>query len=85
MPEAYSESMEILREIERLRPDRLREGPDLRFFNRLTKVWSRRTGGFWVECERSPDSEVRLISQREGGLIEGGGTGPLWFRIFRHP
>jgi hypothetical protein len=38
-PEAYSESIEILREIVRLRPDWLREVPDLRFFNRYTKDW----------------------------------------------
>jgi hypothetical protein len=46
MPEAYSESMEILREIERIRPDWLRADPDLRFFGRLKKDWTRRTGGF---------------------------------------
>lgn len=38
MPEAYSESMEILREIERVRPDWLRDVPDLQFFNRLKRA-----------------------------------------------
>lgn len=70
MPEAYSESMEILQEIERVRPDWLREEPDLRFFTRLTKDWTRKTGGFWVRCERSPDSEARYVSQMEGDLME---------------
>lgn len=71
MPEAYSESMEILREIERARPDWLRDAPDLQFFNRLKKDWTRRTGGFWVRCARSPESEARFLSQVEGEMIEG--------------
>jgi len=71
MPEAYSESIEILREIERTHPDWLRDAPDLRFFNRLKKDWTRRTGGFWVRCERSPQSEALFIGQLEGELIEG--------------
>jgi hypothetical protein len=71
MPEAYSESMEILGEIERIRPDWLRDTPHLEFFNRLKKDWSRSTGGFWVRCERSPESEARFLSQREQEMIEG--------------
>ena len=70
MPEAYSESMEILREIERIRPDWLRTAPDLRFFSRLKKDWTRRTGGFWVRCERSPRSEARYVAELEGGDLE---------------
>jgi len=70
MPEAYSESMEILRELERIHPNWLRESPDLRFFNRLKKDWSRKTGGFWVRCERSPQSEARFITRLEGNLID---------------
>jgi hypothetical protein len=71
MPEAYSESMEILREIERARPDWLRDKPDIQFFNRLKKDWTRRTGGFWVRCARSPESEARFLSQVECEMIEG--------------
>ena len=71
MPEAYSESMEILREIERLRPDWLREAPDLQFFNRLVKDWTRTAGGFWVRCARSPESEASFLYQSEVGMIEG--------------
>ena len=70
MPEAFSESTEILREIERARPDWLRDAPDLRFFNRLKKDWTRRMGGFWVRCERSPQSEARYVTQLEGGEME---------------
>lgn len=70
MPEAYSESMEILREIKRVRPDWLREKPNLQFFDRLKKDWARKTGGFWVRCERSPESEARYVTQMEDGLME---------------
>ena len=71
MPEAYSESMEILQEIERVRPDWLREEPDIRFFNRLKNDWTRRMGGFWVRCTRSPASEARFLDHSEGEMIEG--------------
>jgi hypothetical protein len=71
MPEAYSESMEILQEIERVRPDWLRDAPDVQFFNRLKNDWTRRTGGFWARCARSPESEARFLSDVEGEMIEG--------------
>jgi hypothetical protein len=71
MPEAYSESMEILREIERIRPDWLRDTPDLKFFNRLKNDWARRTGGFWVRCARSPKSEAEFLHSVEAEMIEG--------------
>jgi len=70
MPEAYSESMEILREIERVRPNWLRENPDLHFFNRLKKDWSRKTGGFWVRCVRSLEKEASYIATLEGTVME---------------
>jgi hypothetical protein len=70
MPEAYSESMEILLEITRLRPDWLRKPPDLQFADRLKKDWTRKTGGFWVRCARSPESEAGFIQQLEGSMIE---------------
>jgi hypothetical protein len=70
MPEAYSESMEILREIARVRPDWLRERPDVKFYERLRKDWSRRTGGFWVRCERLPSSEARFLSKIYAPFME---------------
>jgi hypothetical protein len=70
MPEAYSESMEILREIERVRPDWLRETPDLRFFERLKKDWTRKTGGLWVDSARSPNSTANFFKYREGDMVE---------------
>lgn len=70
MPEAYSESMEILEEIKRMRPSWLRVVPDLRFFERLKKDWSRKTGGFWVRCEEAPEAEAKFVSHSEGSLME---------------
>jgi hypothetical protein len=70
----YSESMEILREIERARPDWLRAAPDLQFANRLMKDWNRKMGGFWVRCARSPESEARFLGRREREMIEGAQT-----------
>ncbi len=69
MPEAYSESMEILREIERARPDWMRDTPDMAFFSRLKKDWTRKTGGFWVRCARAPDSEANFLGQAEGQVV----------------
>jgi hypothetical protein len=71
MPEAYSESMEVLQEIERVRPDWLRDSPDVRFFDRLKKDWTRKTGGFWVRCVRSLGTEVRKLSDLEGDMMKG--------------
>jgi hypothetical protein len=64
--------MEILREIERARPDWMRETPDLKFFSRLKNDWSRKMGGFWVRCARDPDGEARFLCQSEGDMIAGG-------------
>jgi hypothetical protein len=72
MPEAYSESMEILREIERVRPAWLRGEPDLLAFNRFKKDWARKTGtkGFWARCERSPQMEAHYVTVLEEGSME---------------
>jgi hypothetical protein len=69
MPEAYSESMEILVEVKRVRPDWLRPSPDLLSFERQRKDWARRTGGFWVRCNRSPDKEARLLGRIEPEML----------------
>jgi len=77
MPEAYSDSMEILQEIKRLRPQWLREVPEMQFFNRLKKDWARRTGGFWVRCARSPATEANYLGAVESEMIEGAKTQTL--------
>jgi hypothetical protein len=71
MPEAYSESVEILQEIKRIRPDWLRDVPDMQSFNRLKNDWSRKTGGFWVRCARSPANEADFLTRVEHEMIEG--------------
>lgn len=71
MPEAYSESIEILHEIQRLRPDWLRDTPDLVFFKRLRNDWTRKTGGFWVRCTRYPDREAAFLEKVEGEMLVG--------------
>lgn len=70
MPEAYSESMEILAEVRRLRPEWLRPSPDQRFFARSRNDWSRKMGGFWVRCARSPETEALRVQMAEGSLLK---------------
>jgi hypothetical protein len=69
MPDAYSEAMEILAEIRRLRPDWLRPNPHTAFFRRSRNDWSRRMGGFWVRCAQSPDEESQRLEVLEGSLL----------------
>jgi hypothetical protein len=86
MPEAYSESMEILREIERVRPDWLRKEPDLKSFNFQKKDWTRktamtrRTTGFWVRSARSPGWQAQLVEQVDDGMIEKAREGAKYQR-----
>ncbi|WP_457813240.1 hypothetical protein [Sinorhizobium meliloti] len=69
MPEAYSESMEILGEIREQHPEWLRRAPDLVFFERLRKDWTKRTGGFWVRVEQGPDREAQRLAWMEVDMI----------------
>jgi hypothetical protein len=62
MTEAYSESMEVLREIERARPHWLRTSPDLVFFKKAQNDWRKTTGGFWVDCARAPQDEAARLA-----------------------
>lgn len=70
MPEAYSESMEFLAEVERVRPEWLRREPDLAFFKRLRNDWWKTTGGFWVRVARSPGKEAGYLGPSEETMIE---------------
>jgi hypothetical protein len=69
MPEAYSESMEILQEIKRVQPDLLRDKPDLHRFNREKKDWMRKAGGFWDRCVCSPERQAGFVGQAEREMI----------------
>jgi hypothetical protein len=71
MPEAYSESFDILQEINRVRPDWLRDAPDYRSYNRLKNDWTRKMGGFWVRCARDPESESCFLGRVEVDMIQG--------------
>lgn len=73
MPEAYSEAMEILSEIRRVRPEWLREQPEMAYFERLRRDWSKKVGGFWGRCARSPSEEARRLQQIEDPIMLEGG------------
>jgi hypothetical protein len=47
MPEAFSESHDLIQEIRRLRPEWLRARPDLAEMRRLKNDWTRKKRGFW--------------------------------------
>jgi hypothetical protein len=72
MLEAYSESMEILREIGRVRPDWLRANPNTVFFDRLKKDWSRKTGGLWLDYSRFSDQAAQIRQTQDYEMVEGG-------------
>lgn len=73
MPEAYSEPMEILNEIRRLRPGWLKINPNLELFRRSRNDWSRKMGGFWVRCANSPDRVAGFLADQEGSLMDQAG------------
>ena len=67
----YSESMEILREVERIRPDWFRTHPDIPFFNQSRDDWRKILSGFWARCKVSPESEAWRLAPFESVLIPG--------------
>lgn len=70
MPDAYSESEEIGAEVRRLRPEWLREYPDLGWYRRIRSDWKKSNGGFWSRARHTPDTEHRHIGALDGGTIE---------------
>jgi len=63
MPEAYSESQELLVEIRRLRPHWLRATPDLTSFRRFRWDWTRKKNGFWDRARYTSEREARYLAQ----------------------
>jgi hypothetical protein len=61
MPEAYSESQEVLREIRRVRPEWLRDTPDLQSFRRIEHDWQRPKKGFWDRARSRTAAEAALV------------------------
>jgi hypothetical protein len=67
MPEAYSESMEILREVQRIRPDWLRDRPDIPFFRTARgKTYSR-----WRSRSRGTFPYLGRVTNRDHLKIPG--------------
>lgn len=70
MPEAYSESEELLNEIRRHRPEWLRQQPDTQFFNNCRLDWTS-ASGFWARVESSPSSEANRLNPIQQPIGEG--------------
>jgi hypothetical protein len=62
MPEAYSESQELLMEIKRLRPEWLISKGQRGIAQRFPHDWGRTKAGFWARARRSPDREAGYIA-----------------------
>lgn len=60
MPEAYTQCLEIISEIKRLRPEWLRSQPDMQRFTKQRYDWTRKTGGLW-ERARFHTEETRTF------------------------
>ncbi len=61
MPEAYSESRDLLVAIKAHRPEWLRERADRRYALRLKKDWTTSPTGFWVRARRTPHEERKHL------------------------
>ena len=70
MPDAYSESEELKAEIRRLRPEWMRERPDLERFRILRSDWRKLKGGFWDRARNAPDSECDSLRALERGDLD---------------
>lgn len=68
MPEAFSESQELLEEIRRVRPDWLKIPKQPQEFIQLRYDWSRRIGGFWDRARFNTEQEASYISTSNGDL-----------------
>lgn len=71
MPEAYTETRELLFEITRLRPGWLKRDIDRGLFMRLKHDWSNTKNGFWARTRHDPMREAaRLQLLGDGSLLE---------------
>src|SRR5262249_40373564 len=70
MPEAYSESQELLSEIQRLRPQWLKSNENRRIVQRFRHDWGRTKAGFWARARYSPDREAGYIAQWADDRLE---------------
>ncbi|OZI46939.1 PIN domain-containing protein [Bordetella genomosp. 5] len=73
MPESFSESVEVKKEILRLRPAWKVTSPKLAEVNRLRYDWVRRSGGFWHRARASvasQETDESLRADREFALAK---------------
>ena len=68
MPEAFSEADELLRELERLRPEWLETSPDLRGFRINRRDWTSKER-FWRRVRIDPDSISSTIEGLQGAYL----------------
>lgn len=62
MTEAYSESVEILREIAKVCPEVFRKEPHFAKFERQRNDWTHKLNGFWSRCKSDVPSEAHFVS-----------------------
>ncbi|MNK04555.1 hypothetical protein D3C87_224240 [compost metagenome] len=75
MPDAYSECLELKKEVKRLRPHWGVLEPKFTEFNRLRYDWIRKSGGYWERAEndvvsRVTDESIRAKSELELARVE---------------
>jgi hypothetical protein len=70
MPEAFSESQELLSEIRRLRPGWLKLIPDTSAFTRHRYDWRRSRGGFWDRVRHDPSAVAEQIARMDNGTLD---------------
>ncbi len=70
MPEAYSESMELLGAIRRLRPHWLVPEPNLTRFYAHRRDWSRKRHGFWYRARNQTERESQHLKTLEGPVLD---------------
>jgi hypothetical protein len=69
MPEAFSESQELVAEVRRLRPRWLRPTPDETMFIRHRYDWTRLKGGFWDRARDDPAMVAEQIASLDNGTL----------------
>ena len=62
MPDAYSESMELLEAIRSHRPEWLRSASARDPFIKLRYDWTRKKGGLWEDARRDPEKVARDLA-----------------------
>jgi hypothetical protein len=70
MPEAYSESQEVLGEVRRLRPEWLLEQPPKGELQRLYRYWRRNGTGFWARVRREPERASTHVRHMQREMLE---------------